>query len=319
MAQYDKQFEQDTNTVVVQSVQVGKGTSSGHTKENTIHKRWSLDNDGQLNNRTTEARFRRLEDNMLQLEKENRVLRQQQPEQQQQTTLVAVMNTPAQSPTNTNATNVKDMMANVKNGTTGDNYGITKLSITASGVLRRPDKSPDSDDSPYNGDTGNNTYNVGRGNSNNPNGDDGGGGDGSHIHTIVRGGGGFEDRGREFSLAKSSSIIIQPFSWKSLNSNPYMPFNNSLKRLVYNQGADGEQLLDILEWEEKYGATKFDNNKLQVLAKEYPKALEYNRAATSLLLNFTTSIAKGMVEHGVETGSTPGGVYTTITYHLQKI
>ena len=120
--------------------------------------------------------------------------------------------------------------------------------------------------------------------------------------TASRGGGRNEDRGKEFILVKSNNILIQTFSGKNLNTNPYLPFNESLKRLIYNQGIDGERLLEILEEVEGYGATKFDNTKLQELIKACPKAAEYNRALLSLLLNYTTSIAKGMVEHGVDIG-----------------
>ena len=159
--------------------------------------------------------------------------------------------------------------------------------------------SPASDDSPDDNRQGNNIYQIG---NNYPNG--GGGDDGvdSGTSATVRAGGRADDRGREFSLVKSSIIIIQIVSGKNLNSNPYLPFNKSLKSLICNQGADGEQLLDILEGVEKYGATKFDNIKLQILLQTYPKAAEYNRAIVSLLLNYITSLAKGMVEHGVENG-----------------
>ena len=37
-----------------------------------------------------------------------------------------------------------------------------------------------------------------------------------------------EDRGREFTLAKSSNIFIPTFSKKNLNSIPYLLFNKSL-------------------------------------------------------------------------------------------
>ena len=128
------------------------------------------------------------------------------------------------------------------------------------------------------------------GSGNNPNGDngdDGDDGDDNNGRTTCRVAGRGDDRSREFSLVKSSNIIIQTFSGKNLNNNPYLPFNKSLKRLIYNQGADGEELLEILEGVEKFGATKFDNTKLQALRKQYPKATEYNRAITSLLLNYT--------------------------------
>ena len=51
-----------------------------------------------------------------------------------------------------------------------------------------------------------------------------------------------------------------------------------------------------------YGAIRFDNNKLKELIKARPKAAEYNRAILSSLLNVTTSLAKGMIEHGVDNG-----------------
>lgn len=101
---------------------------------------------------------------------------------------------------------------------------------------------------------------------------------------------------------KSSNIIIQTLSGKDFSSNPYLPSIKSLKRLVYSQGVDGDQLLEIFEDVEGYGATTFDKNKLQEFTKARPKAAEYNRALLSLLLNYTTSIAKGMVEHGVDNG-----------------
>lgn len=133
-----------------------------------------------------------------------------------------------------------------------------------------------------------------------------GGGDGDepdnedNCTTTNRMGGHSEDRGREFTFVKSSNIVIRTFSGKNFNINPYMPFNKSLRRFIYNQGADGERLLEVPNGVEDYGATKFDNGKLKDMVKMYPKVAEYNRAIMSLFLNYTTSFAKGMVEYGVD-------------------
>ena len=71
---------------------------------------------------------------------------------------------------------------------------------------------------------------------------------------------------------------------------------------MYNHGAEGDNLLEVIEEIETYGATTFDNDKRQGLARLYPKVAEYNWAIMFRLLNYITSIAKGMVEHGVEHG-----------------
>ena len=196
-------------------------------------------------------------------------------------------------------------MATIKNGGAVNNNITTNgeradSATITNGYLSRKSQTPNSDDSPdgYNGGGINNLGNGG-GNNNGDGGDEPGSGS---TNTANRYGGKGEDRGREFILVKSNNIIIQTFSGKNLSSNPYLPFNKSLKRLTYNQGADGEHLLEILEEVEGYGATKFDNGRLQELIRARPKAAEYNRALLCLLLKYTTSIAKGMVEHGVDNG-----------------
>ena len=60
--------------------------------------------------------------------------------------------------------------------------------------------------------------------------------------------------------------------------NLYIDFENGYFRKVYNQCIDGEKLFELLEGIEGYGATKFDNTKLQEFIKICPKAAEYNRA-----------------------------------------
>ena len=189
---------------------------------------------------------------------------------------------------------IKTMMRAIKNGN-------ANATIIINGRIQRPDKSPDSDGSLGERSNGG-FYQLGNGSGNNPGGGGSEPGDEDDGTTTVRAGGRQEDRGREFTLVKSSDIIIQTFSGKNPSNNPYLPFNKSLERLIYNQGADGERLLELLEEAEAYGATKFDNSKLKELIELCPKAIEYIRALMPLLLNYITSIAKVMVEHGVDNG-----------------
>ena len=170
-----------------------------------------------------------------------------------------------------------------------------------SGIICSPDRSPQSVDSPEDRENRGDLNRVEKGNGGGDDGDDDDP-DGNIATTMARSGWRFDDRGREFSLAKFSNIIIQTISGKNLHRNPYLPFNKSFKRLIYNQGVDGERLLEILEDIETHGATQYDNNRLKELAEVCPKAMEYNRAIMFPLFNYIISIAKGMVEHVVENG-----------------
>ena len=60
--------------------------------------------------------------------------------------------------------------------------------------------------------------------------------------------------------------------------------------------------MDILTVIERRGADPFNIEQLRELVRQYPKAAEYNRAIISVLHNYTTGVAKGMVEYGVENG-----------------
>ena len=71
---------------------------------------------------------------------------------------------------------------------------------------------------------------------------------------------------------------------------------------MYNQGEGGELLLVILTEVEKWGGITFNDEQSEELARQCPKAAEYNRAIMSALFNYITSVAKGMVEYGVENG-----------------
>ena len=285
------QLQHDTAKTKLLSTMVGKNGP----------RTWGLDDDdGPQNTKTSNAIMRRMQEELDQLRKEKATWQQQQQkEQPQQTLQVTAMDTP-QGPTTT----IKDIMAGLQNGTgiggtTTQNTNTQRGTTIHNGTIRRDKGSPESDDSPNDRNCGNGLYQMG---NNNPNGGDGDDGDDNGVSTTFRAGGRSDERGREFSLVKSSNIIIQTFSGKNLHSSPYLPFNKSLRRLIYNQGADGEQLLEILDSVEKYGAMKFDNEKLKILTSKYHKVSEYNRAIKSLLLNYTTGIAKGMVEHGVENG-----------------
>ena len=89
--------------------------------------------------------------------------------------------------------------------------------------------------------------NVGMGN-----GGQGGGGGDDGYGDISNGSGkgqngkgfGYGNKRFEFTLVKSSNITIIIFSGSNLNNQPYLPFYKSIKRLIYNQGDDGELLLD---------------------------------------------------------------------------
>lgn len=124
---------------------------------------------------------------------------------------------------------------NIKNGGVG--YGAN----FAIGILPRRDRSPDTEYSPGGRSNGSVFHKLGKGGGDNSGGD----GDDSDpdigdlhatIRVIVRLG----DRGGDFTLVKSSNIIIAMFCGMNLSSDPYLQFTKSLKRLIYNPGVDGK-------------------------------------------------------------------------------
>ena len=96
---------------------------------------------------------------------------------------------------------------------------------------------------------------------------------------------GYCNKRTEFTLVKPSNITINTFSGSNLNTNPYLPFYKSIKRLIYNQGDDGELLLEILTQVEGWGAETFASAQLAELVRQYPRAAEFNRAVMSVLFN----------------------------------
>ena len=56
---------------------------------------------------------------------------------------------------------------------------------------------------------------------------------------------GYGNKRLEFTLVKSSNIPINTFSGSNVNTYPDLPFYKFIEGLVYNQGGDGELLLDV--------------------------------------------------------------------------
>lgn len=98
------------------------------------------------------------------------------------------------------------------------------------------------------------------------------------------------------------NINITLFNGRNIQSNPYLPFNNALRRLVLVQGKDGEELLDILDDVEQFGDDKVIKQDLRELATKYLKVYQYDRTVRFTLLNYTTGAAHGRIKYGVEGG-----------------
>ena len=114
--------------------------------------------------------------------------------------------------------------------------------------------------------------------------------------------GGDNDRAKEFSFVNPRNITIFTFTSKSLQTNPYLTFSNQLRRLILTMGADGEDLLELLDLVEKRGKYKVSKQLLINIAKEYPKIYEYDRSIKATLLNWASGVAQGLVKHDTEGG-----------------
>ena len=66
-----------------------------------------------------------------------------------------------------------------------------------------------------------------------------------------------------FSLSTIEILISRPFSGRNLTTNPYLLFNNSLRRLILVQGKAGDDLLEILDDVEKMGAEQITKEDLE--------------------------------------------------------
>ena len=108
--------------------------------------------------------------------------------------------------------------------------------------------------------------------------------------------------GKEFQFVNPRNITILTFIGKNSHSNPYLMFNNQIRKFISTMGQDGDELAIILDEIEKRGNTKVDKSKLNELAEEFPKIHEYDRAIEAALLNWTSGVANGLIKHGVEGG-----------------
>ena len=133
-------------------------------------------------------------------------------------------------------------------------------------------------------------------------GDEGGGGDGGVNEDDNNLDGGRYGRDyTEFTLVSRNKGVIPVLSGINLQSKPYMPFNKAIRKLIA-QGPKGVLLLIILDDVEIYGAETYDNEKLERLVAQVPRAREYNIAIQNVLENYITDIAEGLIKYGVQNG-----------------
>ena len=245
----------------------------------------------ELQNKTKDAKILQLETEMRRMQKtidELQALKDPQP-----TPLRTNIDTP-QTPQRTTA----DI-------TTVKHDNVAKSSTILAGILQRPPKTPMTDSSSDCGATSVQTGGIfqvamtgGNGGRDDDGGDDGDG-NGVGVHGRSNG---YIGKRSEFVIVKASNLTVPIFSGTNLANNPFLPFYKAMRRLIYAQGEDGEQLLLLLDVVEKLGKEAFTNEQFQELASRCPKTKEYNRALTSALLNYTTGVAKGMMEYGVSNG-----------------
>lgn len=164
----------------------------------------------------------------------------------------------------------------------------------------------------------NGLYRVANGNGS---GGDGGGndlgGEGDADDNRV-GGNNYGRNGRryEFMFVKASNITVAAFVAINLNTNPHLQFYKSMRRLIYSQGEDGECVLNMPTEIEKTGSITFTNEQLTEEIRQCLEVAQFNRAILAALLSYTTGIARGMVEHGVENGL---GAWRRLYYHYVSL
>ena len=90
---------------------------------------------------------------------------------------------------------------------------------------------------------------------------------------------------REFTSVSPNKVVVPYFSGTNLINKPYLPFNKVVRKLIKAQGPSGALLLSILDDVEKYGVELYDNDRLQALMLQCPKAQEYNIAIQTVLDN----------------------------------
>ena len=205
---YDHTTYTTANNAVDDQEAICKRNSIGDGKHGTIGQTdtfhtydWGNDKVKHANDKISEARFKRLEDMILKIHER---LPQPQQTEIQPTATVTEISIPVQNPVA-----MKTLLHNINIGTTNNN------TVIVNGNIRRPNRSPASDDSPGDRNNGGDSNRVENGNGGGDDGDDDP--TGITINTMARAGGRFEDRSWEFSLVKSSNIIIQTFSGKNLH------------------------------------------------------------------------------------------------------
>lgn len=109
-------------------------------------------------------------------------------------------------------------------------------------------------------------------------------------------------RANEFILVKASNVNINAFTGSNLIKSFYIPFSKSVRKLMFTQGQDGEELLKVMDHVESCSDDRFNNRHMKVLSEIYLKAYGYVRAVDAALLNWTDGVAQGLVEHGCENG-----------------
>ena len=109
----------------------------------------------------------------------------------------------------------------------------------------------------------------------------------------------FEDRAKEFQSVNFRNMTISIFSGKKLSSNPYINFNNQIRRFIFAMGEDGVELVNALNEVEQPGNQTYIAEDLSKLAKDVPKAHEYDRAVKVVFVNLIIGIPQGL-EHGTE-------------------
>ena len=67
-------------------------------------------------------------------------------------------------------------------------------------------------------------------------------------------------------------------------------------------GQEGEEVVAILNAVERRGYAKYITSGLVKITQQMVKAIEHDRSIKVALLNWTSGIAQGLVEHGTESG-----------------
>ena len=161
-----------------------------------------------------------------------------------------------------------------------------------------------SDGSSPGGNRGNYLNNLTLGRDDRDNGGSGEPPDDDEHQTIINnaGGGNGDRQDREFQLVNARNINIVPFSGRNVYTNPYLPFNSALRRLILVQGKDGDELLNILDDVEQCGDENFIKEDMRSTAIKYLKLYQYDRVVMLALLNYIIGTAHARVKYGVECG-----------------